>query len=219
MDAEEERALEAAGFKFGDFADFLGMDDVERQQVAFRADLGAAIRRLRESLGQTQKDFGASIGFAQPKVARVEIGAPEVSLDLMLRAFFGAGGRLDYAFQSAPAARPEVEITSEARPGTVAANSGTDSIDSRKIGVRRIPASFSRSIKEAKNAAERSRPAAKRPGEKKPAKHRPEKAIVHRAAAEMVRRRKEDETVIAGMERDKSTGSRKAAKSKKGISE
>jgi predicted XRE-type DNA-binding protein len=93
MDQGEKEALEAAGFRFGDFGDFLGMDEAERNLVAFRAELGAAIRRLRTARGQTQARLARAIGSSQPKVARMEIGAPEVSLDLMLRAYFAAEGR------------------------------------------------------------------------------------------------------------------------------
>jgi transcriptional regulator with XRE-family HTH domain len=108
MDQGEKEDLEAAGFRFGDFGDFLGMDEAERNLVAFRADLGAAIRRLRTARGQTQARFAKAIGSSQPKVARMEIGAPEVSLDLMLRAYFAAGGQPTIELVAEPVASPEV---------------------------------------------------------------------------------------------------------------
>ena len=95
--------MEAAGFRFGDFGDFLGMDEAERNLVAFRADLGAAIRRLRTSRGQTQARFAKAINSSRAKVARMEIGTPEVSPDLMLRAYFAAGGRRRMRSRSASA--------------------------------------------------------------------------------------------------------------------
>ena len=116
MERGEREALEAAGFRFGDFGDFLGMDEAERNLVAFRADLGAAIRHLRTARGLTQARFAKTIGSTQPKVARMEIGAPEVSLDLMLRAYFAAGGQPTINLFAEPAAPPEVARSSRGGP-------------------------------------------------------------------------------------------------------
>ena len=46
---EPRKALEAAGWKVGDAADFLGMSDGERQLLETRVHIAIAIRRQREA--------------------------------------------------------------------------------------------------------------------------------------------------------------------------
>src|SRR4051812_25853730 len=94
MDERKKKALESAGFRVGDAADFLGMTDAERRLVELRLGIGRAIRRGREARNLTQKQLAAMIKSTQPRVARIEAADPEVSLDLMLRGFFAIGGRL-----------------------------------------------------------------------------------------------------------------------------
>ena len=50
MDATKRKALEAAGWKFGDAADFLEMSDEEHQLLDARVSLALAIRKQREAL-------------------------------------------------------------------------------------------------------------------------------------------------------------------------
>lgn len=56
MDAKKRKALEAAGWKVGDAADFLEMSSEERQLLDARVSLALAIRRQREALELTQKE-------------------------------------------------------------------------------------------------------------------------------------------------------------------
>ncbi len=95
MDEAKRKRLEAAGWTMGDYGDFLGLTDAERQHVELRGDLRHGIRRLREAKGMTQKALGKMIGSTQSRVAKVEMGLGEVSLDLMFRAFFALGGKLE----------------------------------------------------------------------------------------------------------------------------
>lgn len=52
MQSSKRKAIEAAGWKVGDAADFLGMDDEERQLLDVRVALARAVREQRE-LGST----------------------------------------------------------------------------------------------------------------------------------------------------------------------
>ncbi len=56
--------------------------------------VGRGVRRLRESHHLTQQQLAERIGSSQSRVAKIEAASNEVSLDLMLRGFFSAGGRL-----------------------------------------------------------------------------------------------------------------------------
>jgi ribosome-binding protein aMBF1 (putative translation factor) len=108
MDEAKRKRLEAAGWTMGDYGDFLGLTDAERQHVELRGDLRRAVRRLREAKGLTQRALGKMIGSTQSRVAKVETGTGEVSLDLMFRAFFALGGKLEDLTDPKPSAKPEV---------------------------------------------------------------------------------------------------------------
>jgi DNA-binding transcriptional regulator YiaG len=94
VDAKKREALEAAGWKIGDTAEFLGLNEEEQQIIEFRLLVGRGVRRLRETHQLTQRQLAARIGSSQSRVAKIEAASSEVSLDLMLRGFFSAGGRL-----------------------------------------------------------------------------------------------------------------------------
>ena len=94
MYTEKRQVLETAGWKFGDTSDFLELTEEERQIVEFRLIVGRGVRRLRENHRLTQQQLADRIGSSQSRVAKIEAASREVSLDLMLRGFFSAGGRL-----------------------------------------------------------------------------------------------------------------------------
>lgn len=93
MKPAKQKALEAAGWKVGDAADFLGMDDQERQLLDARVKLALAIRRQREAQKLTQAQLGERLKTSQPRVAKIERAAPDVSLDQLVRAFTVVGGK------------------------------------------------------------------------------------------------------------------------------
>ena len=94
MESKKRKALEAVGWKVGDAADFLGMSDEERQLLDARMNLALAIRRQRKAVRMTQKELGTRLGTSQPRIARIERAAADVSLDQLFRAFTAAGGRI-----------------------------------------------------------------------------------------------------------------------------
>ncbi|MCX7014347.1 MAG: XRE family transcriptional regulator [Candidatus Sumerlaeota bacterium] len=94
METKKRKALEAAGWRFGDAADFLEMAPEERQLLEARVEAALAVRRQREALNLSQKQLANRIKTSQPRVARIERAAPDVSLDQILRAFAAAGGRI-----------------------------------------------------------------------------------------------------------------------------
>ncbi len=94
MDATKRKALEAAGWKVGDAADFLEMSDEERQLLDARVSLALAIRRQREAQNMSQRELGARLKTSQPRVAKIERAAADVSLDQLVRAFTAVGGKV-----------------------------------------------------------------------------------------------------------------------------
>ena len=94
MDAAKRKALDSAGWKFGDAADFLEMSAEERQVLDTRVKLAIAIRRQREAIHLSQKDLGLRLKTSQPRVAKIERAASDVSLDQLVRAFSALGGKI-----------------------------------------------------------------------------------------------------------------------------
>src|SRR5437870_1501082 len=95
MNDAKVKALKAAGFQVGDAEDFLELSGPERELVELRARLARAARERRESQGLTQGQVAKLMNSSQPRVAKIEAAAAEVSLDLMFRGFFATGGRLE----------------------------------------------------------------------------------------------------------------------------
>ena len=94
MKGAKRKALEAAGWKLGDAADFLELSEEERQLLDTRVELALAIRRQRVAMHLSQKELGAKLKTSQPRVAKIERAAADVSLDQLVRAFMAAGGKI-----------------------------------------------------------------------------------------------------------------------------
>lgn len=94
MHAAKRKALAAAGWRIGDAADFLAMNDAERQLLETRVKLALAVRRLRESLHLSQQQLGTMLNTTQPRIAKIERAASDVSMDQLVRAFTTVGGKI-----------------------------------------------------------------------------------------------------------------------------
>lgn len=94
MEARKRRAIEKAGFRVGDVAEFLGLSDEELRLVELRVAVSGAVRRLRAKNNMTQEQLAVRLNSSQSRVAKLESGARDVSLDLMFRGLFAAGGQL-----------------------------------------------------------------------------------------------------------------------------
>lgn len=94
MDQTKRKALEAAGYRIGDAEDFLGLSEEERRLVDLRLSVSRTVRRLRLKRRLTQQQLADKIKSSQSRVAKMEIGANNVSLDLLFRGLFAVGGKL-----------------------------------------------------------------------------------------------------------------------------
>ena len=101
MDAAKRKAIEAAGWKVGDAADFLEMSEEERQLLDMRVALARAVREQRTASKLSQKQLGARLKTSQPRVAKIERAAPDVSMDQLVRALTAAGGKIVIKFAKA----------------------------------------------------------------------------------------------------------------------
>ena len=107
MQPAKRKALEAAGWRFGDAADFLAMTDEERQMLDLRVDAALAVRRQRQAMKLSQQELARRIHSSQPRIVKIEKAAKDVTLDQILRAYAAAGGRIAIrAVAGAPSKTP-----------------------------------------------------------------------------------------------------------------
>ncbi len=116
MDATKLKAIGAAGWKVGDAADFLEMTAEERQLLDARVELARAIRLQRQAVHMSQKQLGEKMNTSQPRVAKIERAASDVSLDQLVRALTAAGGKIVVRSATGKAAKGKRSVT---KPGIV----------------------------------------------------------------------------------------------------
>jgi hypothetical protein len=110
MDSRKRKALEAAGWRVGDYGDLLGLSKEERREVELRGELGHAIRRRRKATGLTPKQLASKLRIRLSEVTNLELGF-DVSLDLMFRALFILGGQVADIAPSKPKRRKQIART------------------------------------------------------------------------------------------------------------
>jgi len=91
MRAGTKRRLEAAGWRFGNYDDFLNLTDAEVALVEMHASLAAALKARRARLGVTQVTLAKRLHSSQSRVAKMEAGNPAVSFELLIRAMLVLG--------------------------------------------------------------------------------------------------------------------------------
>jgi len=91
MDPDQVRRLEAKGWRFGTVQEFLGLSDEESRYIELKLALHFAVCETRKEAGLTQAELAERMGSSQSRVAKIEGGDPNVSIDLMLRALFALG--------------------------------------------------------------------------------------------------------------------------------
>ena len=89
MNAKKRKALEAAGFRFGDVQELLNLSDADMEIVEARVRLARAVRELRRKQRLTQKQLAELVGSSQPRVAAVEQG--HGTLEQLIRFMFALG--------------------------------------------------------------------------------------------------------------------------------
>lgn len=91
MNAEKRERLEAAGFRVSTVADFLGLTPEQSELIEIRLALTNAFKRQREASGLSHSQLAEKIGSSQSRVAKMEVGDPHASLDLMVKALVASG--------------------------------------------------------------------------------------------------------------------------------
>lgn len=91
MNSTRRKRLAAAGWKIGSAGDFLGLSREEVQIVELKLALSDSLRRRRQKEHLTQQALAKMLKSSQSRIAKLEAGAPGISLDLLFRALFAAG--------------------------------------------------------------------------------------------------------------------------------
>ena len=95
MTPETRKRLEADGYKVYDHAgDAVGMTEAEKQEMDIRITLSNAVRKRREELKVSPKELATRLKISQAKLARIELGNWDVSLEQILHAYSAMGGRI-----------------------------------------------------------------------------------------------------------------------------
>jgi DNA-binding XRE family transcriptional regulator len=99
--------LRAKGYRVTNAQEFLGLSDEETMLIDLKISLIQKLKETRALKKLTQQQLARLIGSSQSRVAMLEQGRPDVSLDLICRALFALGvGRkeLGKTIQSSKAA-------------------------------------------------------------------------------------------------------------------
>jgi ribosome-binding protein aMBF1 (putative translation factor) len=91
MKTTKRKALERAGWRTGSADEFLGLKAEETTLVTMRLSLAEKLRGRRTKLGLSQTDLATRLGSSQSRVAKMEAGEADVSLDLLVRAMLNTG--------------------------------------------------------------------------------------------------------------------------------
>ena len=104
MKTTKRKALERAGWRTGSADEFLGLKAEETALVAMRLSLAEKLRGRRTKLGLSQTELAARLGSSQSRVAKMEAGEVDVSLDLLVRAMLNTGASAREVAQAIAAA-------------------------------------------------------------------------------------------------------------------
>jgi DNA-binding XRE family transcriptional regulator len=91
MNNAKKSRLEAAGWKVGTAADFLGLSKQEAAFVEMKLALARFLRQIRIRRNLSQTRVATLVGSSQSRVAKMESGDPSVSVDLLLRSVLAVG--------------------------------------------------------------------------------------------------------------------------------
>lgn len=93
MKSTKKQRLEAAGWKVGSAATFLGLSAEEAAFVELKVALGQSLRRWRTRQKLTQGELAVRLQSSQSRVAKMEAADPTVSVDLLVRSLLKLGAR------------------------------------------------------------------------------------------------------------------------------
>ena len=91
MKKSKKEKLENAGWKVGDTQEFLELSNEEMILISMKQKLMQLVRETRSDKSLTQVNLAEILDSSQSRIAKLENGASDVSLDLIVRALFAMG--------------------------------------------------------------------------------------------------------------------------------
>jgi DNA-binding XRE family transcriptional regulator len=88
MKPSKRKKLEKAGFKVGSVQEFLNLSDEEMALIDLKIQFVELLRSARRNAGVTQQALARLIGSSQSRIAKMEAGDYNISLDLICKALF-----------------------------------------------------------------------------------------------------------------------------------
>ena len=85
MNKKTRKKLEKGGWKVGDVQEFLNLSEEEMKLIEIRIVLGKFLKEQREKNGYTQMQLAREIGSSQSRVAKMENGNSNVTIDSLLK--------------------------------------------------------------------------------------------------------------------------------------
>ncbi|MCI5138343.1 MAG: XRE family transcriptional regulator [Candidatus Electrothrix sp. AR1] len=91
MKKEKQRKLEKAGWKVGDTADFLELTKEEAALIDMKISLSKTFCNLRKKAKLTQVQVANILHTSQSRIAKMEVGDPSVSMELLVKGMIKLG--------------------------------------------------------------------------------------------------------------------------------
>ena len=91
MNAAKRKRLESKGWKVGTAKEFLNLSPEESAYVELKLALSKILQETRRENELTQEQLARLLKSSQSRVAKMELGDPSVSLDLLVRSLFALG--------------------------------------------------------------------------------------------------------------------------------
>src|SRR5438067_13930526 len=91
MKQSKRQKLARLGYRVTTTQEFLGLSDEEMALIDLKLSLIETLKDLRSTRKMTQQQLARLIHSSQSRVAMLERGRPDVSLDLVWRALFALG--------------------------------------------------------------------------------------------------------------------------------
>ena len=88
MKYSKRKKLEKMGFNVGTVQEFLDLSDEEMALIDLKVHLVKLLRTAREEAGISQLTLAKLIGSSQSRIAKMEAGDFNISLDLICKALF-----------------------------------------------------------------------------------------------------------------------------------
>jgi DNA-binding XRE family transcriptional regulator len=95
MDPKKKQQLEANGWVATSVQDFLGLSAPEMAYIETKLKLSKTVRELRSKKKLTQAALAELLNSSQSRVAKMEKGDDNVSIDLLLKAVYALGATTD----------------------------------------------------------------------------------------------------------------------------